>query len=73
MEWVELVGQILSTSTIHSNFSNVDRTKTGDSGETSLMYGRRVSKADPRVDAYGCVDELNAALGLARVIGRGSL
>ena len=42
-------------------------TKTGDSGETSLMYGRRVSKADPRVDAYGCVDELNAALGMARV------
>ncbi len=31
------------------------------------MYGRRVSKSDPRVDAYGCVDELNAALGLARV------
>ncbi|MEY2519058.1 MAG: cob(I)alamin adenosyltransferase [Verrucomicrobiota bacterium] len=42
-------------------------TKTGDAGETSLMYGRRVSKADARVDAYGCVDELNAALGLARV------
>jgi cob(I)alamin adenosyltransferase len=41
-------------------------TKTGDKGETSLMYGRRVSKADPRVDAYGCVDELTAALGLAR-------
>jgi cob(I)alamin adenosyltransferase len=43
-------------------------TKTGDKGETSLMYGRRLSKADPRVDAYGCVDELNAALGLARSI-----
>jgi cob(I)alamin adenosyltransferase len=43
-------------------------TKTGDKGETSLMYGRRLSKADPRVDAYGCVDELNAALGLARAI-----
>lgn len=42
-------------------------TKTGDSGETSLMYGRRVSKTDPRVDAYGCVDELNASLGMARV------
>lgn len=42
-------------------------TKTGDLGETSLMYGRRVSKSDARVDAYGCVDELNAALGLARV------
>ena len=42
-------------------------TKTGDAGETSLMYGRRVPKTDARVDAYGCVDELNAALGLARV------
>ena len=41
-------------------------TKTGDEGETSLMYGRRVPKSDARVDAYGCVDELNAALGLAR-------
>jgi cob(I)alamin adenosyltransferase len=43
-------------------------TKTGDKGETSLMYGRRLSKADPRVDAYGCIDELSAALGLARSI-----
>jgi cob(I)alamin adenosyltransferase len=42
-------------------------TKTGDTGETSLMYGRRVPKSDARVDAYGCVDELNAALGFARV------
>ncbi|HVI82786.1 MAG TPA: cob(I)yrinic acid a,c-diamide adenosyltransferase [Chthoniobacterales bacterium] len=41
-------------------------TKTGDRGETSLMYGRRVPKNDPRVDAYGAVDELTAALGLAR-------
>jgi cob(I)alamin adenosyltransferase len=41
-------------------------TKTGDRGETSLMYARRLSKADPRVDAYGCIDELTAALGLAR-------
>jgi cob(I)alamin adenosyltransferase len=30
------------------------------------MYGRRVAKTDPRVEAYGCVDELNAALGMAR-------
>jgi cob(I)alamin adenosyltransferase len=43
-------------------------TKTGDQGETSLMYGRRVPKTDHRVDAYGCVDELNAALGLARAL-----
>jgi cob(I)alamin adenosyltransferase len=41
-------------------------TKTGDQGETSLMYGRRVSKANVRVEAYGSVDELTAALGLAR-------
>ncbi|PYJ23919.1 MAG: cob(I)yrinic acid a,c-diamide adenosyltransferase [Verrucomicrobia bacterium] len=43
-------------------------TKTGDHGETSLMYGRRLPKADTRVDAYGCIDELTAALGLARSI-----
>jgi cob(I)alamin adenosyltransferase len=43
-------------------------TKTGDKGETSLMYGRRVSKSDPRLGTYGCVDELNAALGLARAV-----
>jgi cob(I)alamin adenosyltransferase len=43
-------------------------TKTGDKGETSLMYGRRVPKTDHRVDAYGCLDELNSALGLARAV-----
>jgi cob(I)alamin adenosyltransferase len=41
-------------------------TRTGDAGETSLLGGARVSKHDPRVDAYGEVDELNAWLGLAR-------
>ena len=41
-------------------------TKTGDTGETSLFDKSRVSKADPRVDAYGEVDELNASLGAAR-------
>jgi cob(I)alamin adenosyltransferase len=41
-------------------------TRTGDSGETALLGGTRVSKADPRVDAYGEVDELNAWLGLVR-------
>jgi cob(I)alamin adenosyltransferase len=45
-------------------------TKTGDQGTTGLMYNRRVAKAHPRVEAYGCVDELNAALGLARATGR---
>ena len=41
-------------------------TRTGDAGTTGLMYNRRVSKCHPRVEAYGSVDELNAALGLAR-------
>lgn len=41
-------------------------TKTGDDGTTALMYGRRVSKTDVRVSAYGTVDELNAALGFVR-------
>lgn len=41
-------------------------TKTGDDGTTALMYGRRVPKTDARVEAYGTVDELNAALGLVR-------
>lgn len=41
-------------------------TKTGDKGTTGLMYGRRVSKCHPRVEAYGAVDEVNAALGLAK-------
>ena len=41
-------------------------TKTGDSGDTGLLGGTRVSKADPRVATYGDVDELNAYLGFAR-------
>lgn len=41
-------------------------TKTGDQGTTGLMYNRRVSKCHPRVKAYGAVDELNAAIGMAR-------
>lgn len=41
-------------------------TKTGDAGETGLFGGGRVRKSHPRVEAYGAVDEVNAALGLAR-------
>ncbi len=41
-------------------------TRRGDSGETSLVNGRRVPKDDPRVEAYGTVDELNAFVGRAR-------
>lgn len=39
-------------------------TRTGDKGETGLIGGIRVSKNDPRIVAYGCVDELNSYIGL---------
>jgi cob(I)alamin adenosyltransferase len=39
-------------------------TKTGDLGDTALVSGRRISKADLRIDAYGTVDELNSWIGL---------
>jgi cob(I)alamin adenosyltransferase len=42
-------------------------TKTGDGGDTALGSGARVSKAHPRIAAYGTVDETNAAVGLARL------
>lgn len=41
-------------------------TKTGDEGQTGLYSGKRLSKAHPRVEAYGTVDELNAFIGLLR-------
>ena len=47
-------------------------TRGGDKGQTSLGSGKRVAKHDPRVDAYGQVDEANAAIGLARLHTRGS-
>ena len=41
-------------------------TKTGDKGETSLIGGRKVSKSDLKIEAYGTVDELNSFIGLLR-------
>lgn len=43
-------------------------TKTGDEGDTGLFGGGRTPKDDPRVEAYGAVDELNASLGMARAV-----
>jgi cob(I)alamin adenosyltransferase len=43
-------------------------TKTGDAGSTGLFGGGRVPKDDPRVEAYGDVDELNAFIGMARSV-----
>jgi cob(I)alamin adenosyltransferase len=46
-------------------------TRRGDHGETDLVGGRRVPKDDARIEAYGAVDELNAALGVARAANAG--
>jgi cob(I)alamin adenosyltransferase len=43
-------------------------TKTGDDGTTGLFGGHRVPKSDPRIELYGTIDELNAAIGLAVVV-----
>lgn len=47
-------------------------TRTGDDGTTALGSGRRVSKYDLRVEAYGTLDETNAAIGLARLHTKGT-
>ncbi|MGL4399042.1 MAG: cob(I)yrinic acid a,c-diamide adenosyltransferase [Luteolibacter sp.] len=44
-------------------------TGRGDSGETDLMFSKRIDKTSLRIEALGSVDELNAALGLARAAG----
>jgi cob(I)alamin adenosyltransferase len=43
-------------------------TRSGDDGSTGLFGGQRVSKADARIECYGTIDELNAAIGLAVVV-----
>ena len=43
-------------------------TRKGDEGTTSLLFGGRVSKADPRTDAYGTADQAVSAMGLARAL-----
>lgn len=45
-------------------------TKTGDKGETRLLFGGRVSKTDPRCEAYGANDEAVSAMGLARALSQ---
>ena len=47
-------------------------TMTGDKGTTSLVGGQRTTKNDPRLEAYGTVDELNAHIGLLRQTGNRS-
>ncbi|NDC74678.1 cob(I)yrinic acid a,c-diamide adenosyltransferase [bacterium] len=44
-------------------------TRTGDQGQTGLLYGQRVPKDHPQIEALGACDELNVAIGLARAAG----
>ena len=48
-------------------------TRTGDDGSTGLFGGGRVRKSDPRIECYGTIDELNAAIGLAAVAVDGAM
>jgi cob(I)alamin adenosyltransferase len=48
-------------------------TRRGDRGQTSLFGGAAVRKDDPRIEAYGTVDELNSAIGLTRAFGASSV
>ena len=48
-------------------------TKRGDDGQTDLLYGERIAKVSLRVETIGVIDELNAAIGLARCHGSESL
>ncbi len=43
-------------------------TKRGDDGNSDLLFGRRVAKDSPRLEAVGTIDELNSALGVARAV-----
>ena len=45
-------------------------TKSGDTGETGLLFGGRVSKSDPRCEAYGATDQAVSAMGLARALSQ---
>src|SRR3954465_6557987 len=59
---------IINGRPVHMVYLHRIYTKTGDAGETSLGDGRRVSKTDPRIVAYGTVDELNSAIGCVLAI-----
>jgi cob(I)alamin adenosyltransferase len=56
----------------HRQFMKI-YTKTGDDGTTGLLGGSRISKSDARIECYGLVDELNAAIGWAAVEARGEI
>jgi cob(I)alamin adenosyltransferase len=59
-----------STSDKSDDYRKKVYTKFGDSGETSLLYGGRVSKNSPNTEAYGITDEAVSVMGLARAFTR---
>ncbi|MDA1129224.1 MAG: cob(I)yrinic acid a,c-diamide adenosyltransferase [Chloroflexi bacterium] len=57
-----------STSENRDDYRKKVYTKFGDAGETSLLYGGRISKNSPNTEAYGITDEAVSAMGLARAL-----
>jgi cob(I)alamin adenosyltransferase len=72
LSFAECFGTIKGRLPVHTSIIETVKiyTRTGDTGDTGLFDGTRVAKSDPRVSAYGDVDELNAGLGLARASGQ---
>src|SRR5271154_74195 len=64
----EIMGARMSNGAFEDPRVAINRvyTRRGDEGTTSLASGQRVPKNDPRIEAYGTVDELNSFVGLAR-------
>jgi cob(I)alamin adenosyltransferase len=64
---MESLIMLICESRIGGSLSKRIYTKTGDKGKTGLLSGERIDKDDPRIEAYGTVDELGTFLGVAKV------
>ena len=63
-----LLGMVTPVSSSSGEYRKRVYTKFGDKGETSLLYGGRISKNSPHTEAYGITDEAVSAMGLARAM-----
>ncbi len=65
---IDICGQVAAHTVVEVEADAINRvyTRRGDDGKTSLAGGQRLLKDDPRIEAYGTVDELNSFIGLAR-------
>ena len=63
--WLPQKGSFSYSIDYTNTLSKYHYTRTGDDGSTGLFGGGRIRKSDPRIECYGTIDELNAAIGLA--------